>query len=374
MPRFSRTLGLAERLRVLVAGWLNSPHVRAWAELVAAAGHDVQIAGRIAPGWPELELPVPAHPLPAHWPPPLRGFAMSRALGRLAREVEPDLVHAHYLPEYGWMAARERLRPLICSAWGSDVFALNAVNRPRAKRALDAADLVFADSEHLARATRTLARRDVRVEVVRWGLDLEAFSPGDRAAARQALGISVAGPLVASVRGLSPVYNPELVLEVFARVRRSNPDAHLLLKHPLAETPRFVVRAIERLALEDAVTILGNVAAERLPDVYRAADVVLSIASTDSSPRSVWEALACGRPVVVSDLPWARDELVDGAALLVPLEAEQVAGAIERVLGDPDLAARLGEEGRALAVAELDRRSCAARVDVLYRSVAGARA
>ncbi len=161
---------------------------------------------------------------------------------------------------------------------------------------------------------------------MRWGLDLEAFSPGDRAAARQALGIRVAGTLVASVRGLSPVYNPELVLEAFARVRRSNPEAHLLLKHPLAVTPDFVARAIERLALEDAVTVLGNVAAKRLPDVYRAADVVVSLASTDSSPRSVWEALACGRPAVVSDLPWARDELADGGALLVPLDAEQVAG------------------------------------------------
>ena len=50
--------GVAERLRVLVAGWLNSPHVRAWAELVSGAGHDVQLAGRFAPGWPELELPV----------------------------------------------------------------------------------------------------------------------------------------------------------------------------------------------------------------------------------------------------------------------------------------------------------------------------
>jgi glycosyltransferase involved in cell wall biosynthesis len=294
---------------------------------------------------------------------------MSRALGRVAREVEPDLVHAHYLPEYGWMAAREQLRPLISSAWGSDVFALNAVNRPRARKALDAAGLVFADSDQLARATRELARREVRVEVVRWGLDLEAFSPGDCATARQALGIPTAGPLVASVRGLSPVYNPELVLDAFARVHSSNPEAHLLLKHPLAETPRFVVRAIERLALEDAVTVLGNVAAERLPNVYRAADVVISMASSDSSPRSVWEALACGRPVIVSDLPWARDELANGEALVVPLNAELVADAIERLLGDDALAARLGAAGRALAVVELDPATCRERVEGLYRSV-----
>ena len=112
---------------------------------------------------------------------------------------------------------------------------------------------------------------------------------------------------------------------------------------------------IDRLGLAEAVIVLGNVPFEQLPDVYRAADVVVSIPSSDSSPRSVWEALACGRPVVVSDLPWARDELAPGGqALLVPLDADAVAEAILRVLDDGDLATSLGAAGRKLAVEELD--------------------
>jgi glycosyltransferase involved in cell wall biosynthesis len=98
--------------------------------------------------------------------------------------------------------------------------------------------------------------------------------------------------------------------------------------------------------------------------------VIVSIASSDGSPRSVWEALACGRPVVVSDLPWARDELEpDRNALLVPMDAEAVAAGVERVLGDSGLAQRLGAEARALAVAELDPETCTRRVDDLYRSI-----
>lgn len=360
---------MADTPRVLVAGWLNSPHVRAWTELVSEAGYQVELTGRTAPGWPELEPAVPVHRLPTHWPPPLRGFAMSRELARVARSVEPDLVHAHYLPEYGWMAAREGLRPLVCSAWGSDVLAVRGINRPRSRLALRKASLVFADSAHLAREARALSGGGVPVEVVRWGLDLDAFAPGDRGAARSALGLPTGGPLVASVRGLKPVYNPELLLEAFARVRVRRPDVRLLLKHPLTETPASVAATVERLELADAVTVLGNVPAERLPDVYRAADVVVSLASSDSSPRSVWEALACGRPVIVSDLPWARDELADGEALLVPLEAAAVAEAIERVLKDDALSARLGTTGRELAAAELDPAACRARVDALYRSV-----
>ena len=365
---------MAERLRVLVAGWLNSPHVAAWGDAVTAAGHEVHLAGRLAPNWPELNLTMPSHQLPADSPPPLRGLIMSRALGRVAAQIEPDLVHAHYLTEYGWMAAREHLRPLVCSAWGSDVLGVRGIVRRRSQRAIDASALVLADSSELARESRALSTRQVPVEILRWGLDLESFAPGDAGDARKALGLPLDGPVVAGVRGLNPIYNPELLLEAFAAVRSRRPDARLLLKHPLTDLPRAIGSVIEQLGLGDAVTVLGNVPAEQLPDVYRAADVVVSIPSSDSSPRSVWEALACGRPVVVSDLPWAREELEPGDyALLAPLDLEAVAEAILCVLDDDALARRVGANGRKLAIAELDPAVCAARIDALYRRVAEVR-
>jgi glycosyltransferase involved in cell wall biosynthesis len=203
---------------------------------------------------------------------------------------------------------------------------------------------------------------------VRWGLDLERFSPGDKTVARRALGLDHDGSLIVSVRGLEPLYNPELLLEAIALVRKRHPEARLLLKSPVERVPSAVRSQIERLGLRDAVMMLGSVPVERMPEVYCAADVVASIPSSDSSPRSVWEALACGRPVVVSDLPWAREELEDGReALLAPLDAAGIAHAIERALGDPELGAR----GRALAEAELDPAACTARIDSLYRSAVG---
>jgi L-malate glycosyltransferase len=363
-------------LRVLVAGWLNSPHVTAWVDAVAAAGHDVHLAGRAVPHWPSVEVAASVHSLPADGLPLVRSLRMSRALGDVAAAVKPHLVHAHWLPELGWMAAREGLRPLICSAWGSDVFRAHGFGRRRSKRALDGSELVLASSEDLARATRELAGRDIQVEVVRWGLELERFTPGESGAAREALGIQHDGPLIVDVRGLDDLYNPELLLEAFATVRQTHPKVQLLLCHTLKPLPNKVMNAIDQLGLNDEVTMLPFVPHERMPDVYRAADVIVSIASSDSSPRSVWEALACGRPVVVSDLPWARDELSPGhQALLVPLEREAIAAAIGRALDDTPLARRLGKEAReaALAVA-VDPTALAERIDQLYRSVVQAAA
>jgi glycosyltransferase involved in cell wall biosynthesis len=361
---FSMRRRVAEPLRVLVAGWLNSPHVTAWVEAVKAAGHDVHLAGRDAPQLPASASNEKVHRLPADAPPLVRGLRMSHALGRVAADLSPDLVHAHFLTEFGWMAAREGLRPLISSAWGSDIFGVRGLSRGRSRRALEGSQLAFADSRHLARATREFA--DVRVEVVRWGLDMDAYAPGNRAAAREALGIDHDGPLVASVRGLDPLYNPVLLLEAFGRVHQRRPNTRLLLKNQKQHVTTKTMRAIEQLGLGGAVIMIGNVLAERMPDVYRAADVVVSIPSSDSSPRSVWEALGCGSSVVVSDLPWAREDLVDGKhAVLTELEPLAVAEAIERALDDE----QLGAEGRRLAETELDASTWNVRIDALYRSV-----
>lgn len=360
---------MADALRVLIAGWLNSPHVTSWAAVVEGAGHEVHLAGRSAPQWPPARESANVHVLRSDGPPLVRSMRMSRSLARVSAALEPDLVHAHWLPEFGWMAARERLGPLVCSAWGSDVFGVHGLGRRRSLRALRAAQLVLADSEDLARATRALGGPGVRVEVARWGLDLDRYMPGEAAAARQALGLPDE-PLVVSVRGFDQIYNPSVLLEAFALVRRDHPDARLLFKHPQAFAPPPVEDEIERLGLRGRVTVIGSLASHQMADVYRAATVVVSLASSDSSPRSVWEALACGSPVVVSDLPWARDELADGVnALVVPIDPEAVAAAVVRTLNDSELARKLGDGGRGLAARTLDPGACLDRIDALYRSV-----
>ena len=80
--------------------------------------------------------------------------------------------------------------------------------------------------------------------------------------------------------------------------------------------------------------------------------------------------MACGCPVVVSDLPWVR-ELIEPErdALVVPIEAAAVAGAVRRVLSDRGLADRLALHGRALAVEHRDREAEMDRLADRYRAL-----
>ena len=362
-------------IRVLLLGWTNTPHLLGWAERLVALGYEEHVAGRAVDAWPALPMPdglASASGVVLRGPAGLRGRWLSRDLRRIAERVQPQLVHAHWLPEFGWIAAREGLSPLVCSAWGSDVLGATGIVRSRSRRAIRASDLVLADSRPLADAVRALGGRDTPVEVVHWGVDLDRFRPGDASTARAALGWQDA-PTILSTRALGPNYHPETLIAAFADVRRQVPDAQLVLKHPERELPDAVAAAIAGSGAADAIRVVGHVEESRLADLFRAADVAVSIPASDSSPRSAWEALACGVPLVVSDLPWARDELVaDDAAALVAIDAGAVAGAITDILIDGERAAALRAAGRALAERTMDPTAHAARVDAVYRGLLAA--
>lgn len=337
--------------------------------MVADAGFEVHVAGREADDWPTTSgirgtTSVTAVALPRV--PGLRGRRLSRELAAIARDLQPDLVHAHWLPEFGWIAAREHLKPLVCSAWGSDVLAPSRLTAKRSALAIGASRVVLADSLALRSAILDLASRPVRVDVVRWGLDLSTFCPAPRSAARSALGWDDA-PTVLSTRQLKPVYNPELIVESFARVRAEVPDARLVLKHPDEIVPASLKRTIAAADLQSAVSIIGHVPPAELPLMYQAADVVVSVPSSDSSPRSAWEALACGTPLVVSDLEWARAELLPtSAAELVPLNPVALARTVSELLTDGDRAGALSRAARSLAEREVDQCARTRQVRTLY--------
>jgi glycosyltransferase involved in cell wall biosynthesis len=203
--------------------------------------------------------------------------------------------------------------------------------------------------------------------VLGWGVDLKAFSPATvhRSETRQALGLPP-GPVILSPRWLRDLYNPHVILRAFERVAAERDDVTLVLKHLGQEAPDLgPIRYPER------VRIIGHVAYDQMAEYYRAADVCVSIPSSDSSPRSVWEAMGCGTPCILSDLPWVHELIRDGQqALLVPISEEAVAHAIRRLLSDRDLADRVARAGRRLAEEHRDAEKELARLCSLYERLA----
>ncbi len=356
-------------LRVLMLGAVNSPHLVQLATEMRGHGFEVHVAGYVSPSVPAVDfaaLGIPLHVIPTR---ALRSGGLPvhvRGVRRVLREVQPDVVHAHSVSYFCWSAALAGASPLISTAWGSDVYLAGRLGRAEIRFALARSVWATADSPELLERLHRLGAPPERTSVIGWGVDLAAFTPAaDRTALREHLGLG-AGPLILGPRSLKPIYNPEVLVGAFERVRREVPQAQLLLKHLDAGPPP---PGLQR----EGVTIVGHVPYEQMADYYRAADVCVSIPSSDSAPRSVWEAMAAGAPCVLSDLPWVHSMLTPGSeALVSAIDADAVASAVSRVLLEPELAAGLSARGRAFVEAREDSRVHMRRLADLYRQVASA--
>ena len=354
-------------VRLLMLGPLNHPHVEHLALAMHDRGIEVVVAGDLVATLPPSALPGTGVRVVAAPAVPRRtaaGIAAHvRWIRRLDRELRPHVVHAHWLCGYGALAALANVTPLVAMAWGSDVLRAGRVKTLANRVALARADLAMADSADLLERLVALGARPDATALVNWGVDLRTFTPvnGTRDALRAELGLGP-GPVILSPRSLTSVYNPQTVLDAFALIQRAAPDAQLVLKHMGMRAPA---------GLPQSVRVVGHVPYEQMAWYYQTADVCLSIPSSDSSPRSVWEAMACGCPVVVSDLPWVH-ELIEPErdALVVPIAAAAVAEAVLRVLSDRLLAARLSRHGRRLAAEHRNREAEMDRLADHYRTLA----
>jgi glycosyltransferase involved in cell wall biosynthesis len=369
--------------RLLLLGPTYSIHVRRWAELAREIGFRVFVAGDVPPGTESVDFdgvaenvfyaPYTPYVDPSTRLRPLhRRFRLLRRrfwLRRLVGRLSPDVIHAHWLRTWGWWAADSGSHPLVVTVWGTDVYGVRRWEERPFLHALRRAECVTAPSADLVREMVRLGAPPERVAHVELGVDLAAFRPPsdeERDAAKRRLGLGPE-PVVLSFRAGFPVYNLPVIVGAFSRLRRTHPEAQLLVAHGRARISEETDRALRDPALREALRVDGDVPHDRMPDYFKAASVGVSIPSSDGSPRSVWEGLACGLPMVISDLPQVCERL-DGcqAALPVPIDEAAVAGAIEKVLMRPELARTMGEAGREWAVENIDHRESVRRLARTY--------
>jgi glycosyltransferase-like protein len=200
----------------------------------------------------------------------------------------------------------------------------------------------------------------VSATVVRNGVDVRRFQSADRhlaAPLRESIG-PLGRPMLLTVGGIEPRKGSETLVRAIALLRNAGLDPILAIVggHSFQDYRAYrerVFSLLPELRLEPGrdIALLGTVADAELPSWYAAADVFAFPSTKEGWGLAVLEAMSAGLPVVASDLPVFREYLAPGRdALLVPVNSPAaLAGALTSVLGDPQLAERLREAGRAVA-------------------------
>jgi len=246
-----------------------------------------------------------------------------------------DLIDAHYFYPDGPAAVLLGLalgRPAVVTARGSDlnIIARHVIPRQWIRWAAQHADGLVAVSSGLRQRLVELGIAAERVQVLRNGVDLALFRPYDRTAARQTLGFI--RPTVLAVGNLVALKRHNLMVEALAQLT----GVDLVIVGEGAARA-----AIENLArkrgVADRVRLPGRVPQGRLPEFYSAADLLLLVSTHEGWPNVLLESMACGTPVVVSEIAGITDIVasVDAGRIVGDVTPRRLATAIRELLAAP---------------------------------------
>jgi glycosyltransferase involved in cell wall biosynthesis len=298
-------------MRVLYFTRSDSPHDQRFIKAIAANGHEVFVlrlqplegSSGTQPGVTEIE-----------WqgsPKRVGLVEITRIVPqvrKIIKNIHPDVIHAGPIQGPAYLAALAGAKPLLSMSWGYDMLMIagrNSLTKGITRFTLRRSQMLVADCQAVVDKALSFGMKNTRIVKFPWGVELDSFSPQrgemDAKALRARLGWEDAFIVLGS-RTWEPKYGMTILAEAFVEAASQEPRLRLILlgKGSQEATIRSI---LEEGEVMDRVLFGGMVKQADLPGYYCAADLYVSPSHVDGSSISLLEALACGRPVAVSDIP-----------------------------------------------------------------------
>jgi len=334
---------------MLLLGDARQVHLARWSDYLTGAGYEVLALSLepvdSMPGAARRIDVSPAIPNALRYP-----LAVPR-VKRIAAAFRPDLVNAHFTPNYGLIAALAGFPRWVLSTWGSDIMILPQKSRFhmwRTRYVIERARYITSDAEVMTQRLIELGAPPDRVVTFPFGVDRSRFHPPEHPSPG-------AAPRILSNRKLEEVYDVATIIEGFGRLHEGRPDARLTIAGSGSLAGGLQAQAAASPAA-GAISFIGEVAHGDMPDLLRAHDVYVSMARSDTTSVSLLEAMACGLYPVASDIPANREWLEDGSngLLVAPGDGAGLASALAAACGDANARAAATEKNRRLIAARAD--------------------
>jgi len=260
---------------------------------------------------------------------------------RLKRAFGFNLIDAHFAypdGDAGTLLGKWLRVPVTITLRGTEVpLARDPLRRRRMTKALGRASRIFSVSASLKRHAESLGAASERILVVGNGVDMAKFHRLPRQAARSRLGLPDGAPVLVSVGALVERKGFHRVMECLPALRQRFPDLRYLVvggASPEGDWSAVLHARAAELGLQDCVMFLGPVAPDELKGVLSAADVFVLATRNEGWANVFLEAMACGLPVVTTDVGGNAEVVADPRlGLLVPFdERDKLAGAISEAL------------------------------------------
>jgi glycosyltransferase involved in cell wall biosynthesis len=312
-------------------------------------------------------------------------FTLAQAAARLEEVIEvtqPDLMHAMRIPYEGMIAAEavEKLSrkaegrskiPLLVSVWGND-FTLHAkstrIMAARTQRTLRSCDALHTDCQRDQRLAIELGFDGTKPKIVLpggGGVQLDIFHlPHHKRDEGQEPDAPV---IVINPRGIRSYVRNDTVFQAISLVIQKYPELHFVCPGMQAEIQ--AVQWAGEFCIMEKTELLPAQSRQQMADLFRRAQISLSITMHDGTPNTLLEAMACGCFPIAGDLESIREWITPGVnGLLVnPGDPEALAKAILEAIGRPKLRRQARQRNFRLVKKQAEYEKCMRTVEKFYR-------
>ncbi|MBU1627145.1 glycosyltransferase family 4 protein [bacterium] len=232
------------------------------------------------------------------------------------KEIKPDIIHAYYLTNFGFLGAYSGFKPFVVSAVGSDAL-INPFKSESKKRIFTAfingivryvikkADIVISMATHMNENLLQLGATPEKIRILTEGIDLEKYNILEMPQRNEDV------IRVISTRQFENVYNLGLLIDAIPIVTKEYPNIEFVMigEGTLKEK---IITKVKEIGISDFVSFEGFINNDDIPNYLKSSDIYASASLSDGCSVSLLEAMACGAFPVVSNIPANRDLICDG--------------------------------------------------------------
>ncbi len=333
-------------LRLLIVADSTTTHTHRWAHWARDCGAKVTVLSPFEGAIEGVDVVVfPGRRRFYHRLPKIKMLLDLPRFRRLIERINPQLIHFHFISEGGRAFYWDRFDiPMIASSWGQDVI-FDTGPRPKAekglRRILSRCRIVTATTHMLAGATAPYMPPGRPIYVIPFGVDLARFPMRQSPSGDEVV--------FGFVKHLLPKYGPDILIEAFAQVHTARPRTRLVMAGR-GHMHDHLQKRVDDLHLTHAVSIVGRVEHEKVPELIRGFDVMVmpSIYESETFGVAAIEASASGVANIASRIGGVPEAVIHGKTglLVPPRDAATLAVAMIELADDPTRRAEMGRQGR----------------------------
>jgi len=268
-------------------------------------------------------------------------IATVKYLKKIVKEINPDILHGGYASISGFICALSGFHPFLLMPWGSDILfdpKRNPVINKMVSFSIKHSDMITCDAETVKkRIVENYGHNSNKIIVFPWGIDLNVFNPDNNNIPENLLEWRE-NFIVICTRQHKEVYGIDYLIESIPFVVKENRNVRFLFigDGPLTNT---YINQVKRLNVENYTKFIGRVKNENLPLYLNNSHIYVSPSLSDGSSLCLMEALACGLPVVVTNIEanheWVKENI--NGILVAPKNTEDLVNAIVKLSKDKGL-------------------------------------